>query len=338
MGSNSYNFQVRSYKRSFKKPLVTSQCVLNEREGLIVRLQDDDGNVGFGEIAPMPFLGSESFEDAKVFCSQIGPRITNDWIASINPTLPCCRFGILSAQEMLKQPIQIQRQFEVAALVSLTSTEAALSHYKDYKTFKCKIGIFGFDQEKTAFLEFQASIPQGAQLRLDANGALSLEDTKNWLRFLDNLDNRNVQFLEQPLPKGQEALMAELADDYQTPIALDESVINCDDFQKNLDKKWPGWLVIKPSLIGDIDKFRQLRSNCDRPIVYSSVFETAIGIEAGLALAANDLKNHYALGFGTIDYFLEDGLSFHQNGSHIDSGKITINNFEEIWELCNTII
>ncbi len=335
MSHNVYNFQVRSYKRSFKKPLITSQCVLKEREGLIVRLENDLGNVGFGEIAPMPFIGSEFFDAAEAFCSQIDVKITDDFIASIDPKLPCCRFGILSAREML-QPTFIRREFEVAALFSLADENIPF-HYQNFTTFKCKIGSSSFEQEKEAFILIYTKLPKDAMIRLDANGALSQDEAKKWLNFLDNLDACNIQFIEQPLAKGQEPLMSELAHNHRTPIALDESVVNDDDLQRILENKWPGWIVIKPCLIGNIDLFRHLRAHCDLPIVYSSVFETAIGVEAALALAAADPKNDHALGFGTIDYFLEDGFNFHHKGPRILSGKMTINDFEKIWNLCKVI-
>lgn len=328
-----YNFQVRSYRRSLKKPLVISQCTLRERAGLIVRLENDSGGVGFGEIAPMHFLGSESFDNGKIFCSEISSEVNDDFITSIDPKLPCCQHGMRSAQNMLQQLPLIQREFEVAALFSLANELDPLTH-SNYKTFKCKIGSSSFEEEKPAFISFHAKLPQGAKLRLDANGAFSEQEARKWLHFLDTLDDYNIQFLEQPLPKGQELLMAKIAHDYRTPLALDESVVNGDDFQRISESGWPGWVVIKPSLIGDINSFRKRRDQCNMAIVYSSVFETAIGTEANLALAATDTKNDHALGFGTIDYFLEDGLSFHQKGPLIHSGRMTINDFERIWELC----
>lgn len=328
-----YKLQVRSYKRIFKKPLVTSRCVLKERDGLIVRLENDLGAVGFGEVAPMHFLGSESFEEARAFFLRVGAEVDLDSMTSIDLKLPCCRFGIRAALEMLEKPSTLRRQFEVAALLSL-GDGPDLTNYKDYRTFKCKIGCSSFSEEKEAFRLFYEMLPEGANLRLDANGAFSLEEAKEWLKFLDDY---RIQFLEQPLPKGQEPLMAELAGDYQTPIALDESVLNGDDFQNVCESGWPFWMVIKPLLMGDVDRFKKLREQCDLPIVYSSVFETAIGVEAALALAASDRRNNYALGFGTIDYFLEDRFGFHQKGPNINSWKMTISDFKRIWGLCKKV-
>ena len=37
------------------------------REGFILRLEDDEGVAGFGEVAPIPWLGSETLEAAESF-------------------------------------------------------------------------------------------------------------------------------------------------------------------------------------------------------------------------------------------------------------------------------
>lgn len=331
-----YQFEARSYKRIFRKPLVASWGVLREREGLIVRLENDLGEVGFGEIAPMGFLGSENYEEAKCFCSSVGAAVSDELIAAIDEGLPCCGFGMRSALRMLRKEEVVGqgRVFEVAALLSLVDGES-IDVLKDYKTFKCKIGMEPFIKERELFLKIYDKLPQGAELRLDANGALSLDEAKEWLNFLEKCNN--VQFLEQPLSKGQEGLMLELSRDYGTPIALDESVIGGGDFANVCESGWPGWVVIKPCLVGDIEGFCRLRKQCDIPIVYSSVFETAIGMEAALRVAAGDVKNNYALGFGTINYFFPDGFGLDYKGSRVNLDGANRGNFERIWGLCKKI-
>lgn len=328
-----YKLQVRQYRRSFKKPLVTSKYILNERKGLIVRLESEDGGLGFGEIAPLEFLGSESFENAKKFCMQLSCEIDDHTIASIDPKMPCCRCAFQSAQIMLQGVAVVKRDFEVAALLSLYDNVDNLQ-VESYRTFKCKIGKDSFEKERHAFLLLHQRLPQNAILRLDANGAFTKKETQQWLEFLDDYQ---IQFLEQPLPKGQESLMVELSRDYKTPIGLDESIINIDDFERILEN-WCGWVVVKPSFIADFIRFRKLRSLFNFPIVYSSIFESSIGIEAALTLAATDNKNDYTIGFGTVEYFGEDDpFCIHKKGPHMRSGEVHITDFEKIWNLCQPI-
>ncbi|PSR16406.1 hypothetical protein C8255_17945, partial [filamentous cyanobacterium CCP3] len=55
---------VRQYRRRFLKPLHTAHGLWIWREGLLVRLQDSLDRVGYGEIAPIPWFGSETLEEA----------------------------------------------------------------------------------------------------------------------------------------------------------------------------------------------------------------------------------------------------------------------------------
>ena len=69
---------------------------------------------------------------------------------------------------------------------------------------------------------------------------------------LNYLEDKPIEFLEQPMPKGSEYDMNELQNRYRTPIALDESAIDLNEL-KTIDKSdWRGFLVIKPSFIGDV--------------------------------------------------------------------------------------
>ena len=94
-----YQFNFRPYHRRFKQPLQTSHGIWDVREGIILRLSDETGRVGWGEIAPIPWFGSETFEQAWEFCQQLPPKITIADILSIPAELPACQFGFESAWE-----------------------------------------------------------------------------------------------------------------------------------------------------------------------------------------------------------------------------------------------
>lgn len=332
-----YKLHVRRYCRPFKKPLMTSRGTLRDREGFIIRLEDELNNVGFGEMAPMEFLGTHSLEDMAKFCYGLNEIIDDDFINGIDLKMGCCRFAFQSAQAMIRMSNRsiVDKEFEVAGLISLGDNVEDLI-LLGYKTFKCKIGKDHFKKEREAFLSLKNRLPKGALLRLDANGALSFEEAEDWLKLLE-VEAPYVQFLEQPLPKGKEPLMKELGKNYRTPIALDESIINIKDLEQLLDNDWPGWLVIKPVLMGDLVRFRNLREKCTVPIIYSSVFETDIGMDAALGIAASDKRNNYALGFGTNAYFYEDGFNTYPVGPVIKSCLRRKNDLERIWELCEPL-
>ena len=92
-----YQFEFRTYQRQFKRPLQTSHGIWNIREGIILRLTDQNGQIGWGEIAPLSWFGSESLEQACDFCRQLSANISEETIFSISSELPACQFGFESA-------------------------------------------------------------------------------------------------------------------------------------------------------------------------------------------------------------------------------------------------
>ncbi len=96
---STYRFEFRAYRRPFKRPLSTHHGVWDVREGIILCLRDETGRVGWGEIAPIPWFGSETIEQALHFCQQLPPIITTETIFSIPSELPACQFGFESAWE-----------------------------------------------------------------------------------------------------------------------------------------------------------------------------------------------------------------------------------------------
>ena len=299
-------FEYRPYRRSFRRPLQTSHGLWTVREGIILRLTDDGGRVGFGEIAPLFWFGSEPFEDAIEFCQQLPKGIDFETIAAIPADLSACQFGFESAWEMLTIEPTIKSELIYSAL--LPTGIAALDCWKDlwglgYRTFKWKIGVAQIEDEIQLFEQLIQRLPPQASLRLDANAGLTRAQAETWLRVCDL--HLNLEFLEQPLAVTQLDLMQELSQKYSTPIAIDESVATLDQLQDCYQKGWRGIFVIKPAIVGSPSQLRKFCRENAIDAVFSSVFETAIGQQAGLQLAAElSLKNR-AVGYGTSHWFDE---------------------------------
>ena len=97
-----YTFSFRPYQRKFKRTLQTNYGNWDIREGIIIKLIDKDGIIYFGEIAPIPWFGSESLESALSFCNQLGADVSTETINSIPNNLPACQFAFESAWETSK--------------------------------------------------------------------------------------------------------------------------------------------------------------------------------------------------------------------------------------------
>ncbi|MEH1943994.1 MAG: o-succinylbenzoate synthase [Nostoc sp.] len=323
-----YQFKFRPYQRKFLRSLTTNHGKWDIREGIILRLTDESGKLGWGEIAPISWFGSETLEKALDFCRQLPKEITDEIIFSIPDELPACQFGFESAWEWRSGGAgeQGSRGAEEknlnlsSALHSLPysgllpSGEAALNQWEKlwqqgYRTFKWKIAVDAIADELEIFESLIHTLPASTKLRLDANGGLSYEEANLWLRTCDNLKANaevpiEIEFIEQPLPVEQFQQMLELSMSYETAIALDESVATLGQLAGCYQQGWRGIFVIKPGIVGSPSRLRKFCHQYEVDTVFSSVFETAIARLAALKLAAELSRNNRAIGFG-IDHFFE---------------------------------
>jgi o-succinylbenzoate synthase len=339
----AYQCEFRPYQRRFARSLTTNHGIWDIREGIILRLTDETGNIGWGEIAPLPWFGTETLNQALEFCHHLPDKITPKTIFSIPDTLPASQFGFESAWEEMEQKWRTHPSSQAqpgndytealpqltqkpAALTSnpqskipnpqsqipysglLPAGEAALNQWQTlwnqgYRTFKWKIGIAPIQQELEIFTQLIQAIPKSAKLRLDANGGLKQEEAEKWLQVCQHFNS--IEFLEQPLPVNQLNTLLNLSTQYTTPIALDESVATLKQMAACYQQGWRGIFVIKPCIAGSPSRLRQFCQNYNINAVFSSVFETAIGRQAALKLAAELSHPHRAIGFGINHWFAE---------------------------------
>ncbi len=222
-----YKFEFRTYQRKFKRPLRTSHGVWEDREGIILKLTGENNRIGWGEIAPLSWFGSESFDQALDFCSQLSGNISEETIFAISAELPACQFGFESAlsQERNAPPPappwqggeQDKRnsdppwQEQIGNLIYPCEGEKTLSQYsgllpagetalsalqmlwkQGFRTFKWKIGVATIDKELQIFQQLVKAIHnlgdgKKALLRLDANGGLNYSQAEIWLQACDNV-------------------------------------------------------------------------------------------------------------------------------------------------------
>jgi O-succinylbenzoate synthase len=302
-----YQFSYRPISQKFTRPVITNHGIWEIRESVIIRLVDITGKVSWGEISPIHWFGSETLEQALNFCSQLPGEITPEIIFDIPDKLPACQFCFESALENLLGKHKSINYQNLTYSALLPAGEPALDQWKTlwrqgYQTLKWKIGIDETSKEIKIFNSLIQKLPKSAKLRLDANGGLSYASTKLWLTTCENLKNR-IEFIEQPLPVDKFPEILELSNAYNTKIALDESVATLQQLKDYYKKGWEGIFVIKPGIVGSPSQLRKFCQQHQIDVVFSSVFETAIGREAALKLAAELSRNNRAVGFGINHFF-----------------------------------
>jgi len=301
-----YKFQFCPYERPFRQPLNTSHGTWEVREGIILKLTDSSGKIGWGEIAPLPWFGSETLAAALAFCEQLNGKVTAEIIAAIPENLPACQFGfesaILDIFETQKDLSQLNYSYLLPAGADALKKWPA-GWKKGGRTFKWKIGVYSLTEELKLFEKLMQALPANAKLRLDANGGLSYSQAEEWLK---NISGSHVEFMEQPLPPQELAKMLKLSEKYSTPLALDESVATLKQLEQCYSWGWKGIYVIKAAIAGSPQRLRQFCRTTNVDVVFSSVFETNIGKKAALNLARELSNPNRAVGFGVENWFLEN--------------------------------
>ena len=300
-------FKFEIYQRNFKQPLRTSHGVWRIREGIIITLKNSAGVSSRGEIAPLPWFGSETLSEALNFCQQL-KEINVEEIRAIPDSLPACQFAFESAWLGLSASSSKDDFSDFNYCYLLPAGEKALSAWQEITrhqpetTFKWKIGVYPLTTEIEILKQLVDSFPATVKLRLDANGGLNLSQAEKLLRVTDTLDA--IAFVEQPLKSDRLADTIQLAQSHNTLLALDESVASYTQLQTAYRRGWRGVYVIKAAIMGFPTRLKKF-CRADLDIVFSSVFETEVGRRAVLKLA-RELNHPRAVGFGIESFYQSD--------------------------------
>ncbi|ANV85271.1 o-succinylbenzoate synthase [Picosynechococcus sp. PCC 7003] len=304
----NYQFRFAPYRRPFKTPLRTHHGLWTMRQGIILSLQDEMGRITQGEIAPLPWFGTETLEEAIAFCAVFGGNITREQIAAIPDTLPACQFGFETAQLNLAS---------TENLVSLPPTKfcqlirRSPTLFQDlqtllqqgFRTFKLKIALDTPTTEIALCQQILAALPADGRLRLDANGGLNREQAKYWLNWGES--QAKLEFIEQPLAPEHFSDLLQLNAAFQTQIALDESVSQLASLEHCYGQGWCGVFVIKLAIAGFPSRLKEFCQAHQPDIVISTVFETAVGQRALLNFSQKFFPSQRALGMGDIHWFTD---------------------------------
>ena len=194
-------------------------------------------------------------------------------------------------------PKPVRDRVRVNALVPALPPDQAAAVAAGHHDVKVKVGDAG-DVDRVAAV--RDAIGPHARLRVDANGAWDVETAAARITAMAAYD---LELVEQPVAsiEGLAAVRRKVG----VPIAADECVRTLDDARRLVADA----LVVKVQPLGGFAATLQIIEAAGVPAIVSSMYETSIGLSAGLALAAalDDLP--YACGLGTAGIFARDVVS-----------------------------
>src|SRR5690606_14666376 len=88
-GDMTYRFAFRRYDLALRSPVRTAHGLWTQRTGLWLRLESDEGVVGWGEVAPLPWFGTETVDEAEALCRGWGDRVSASQLEAVPVRYGC---------------------------------------------------------------------------------------------------------------------------------------------------------------------------------------------------------------------------------------------------------
>jgi glucarate dehydratase len=123
-----------------------------------------------------------------------------------------------------------------------------------YETYYLKTGI-DLDHELEMVATIRKSIGPKNRIRLDSNGAWSLQDAP---RYLEKFEKYDIDFIEQPVREHPMSLMIDLRTKTSFPLAANEGLWSEDDANRLIMNRVADVYTFSPYWVGTLEKFRQV--------------------------------------------------------------------------------
>lgn len=257
------------------------------RKGFIVRLTDDLGREGFGEIAPLENWSHESYQESLQFLKSIKERLLEQILEPI-PFPPSVMFGIESALMQLRSPLQNDLLFNVTRL-RMGQEKTALYE----KDVKLKLGSYPIEEAIEITNEY---LENGIRLRIDLNRMWSL---KKAVMFCNHFEVGDFLYIEEPV-----AYFMELEPFFEQTgfnYALDEHLL-FHPLDRILSLKGLSHLILKPTIQGGLRACQEIVKKCrEVECIFSSALETDIGL-SHIVRIAMQLNPSKPIGVDTAKY------------------------------------
>ena len=295
-----------------KMPLVhffeTSFGRTYERRIILVRVEDDEGNEGWGEctagespsyceewtgscravlekiLAPM-VIGKE-FEKAENFWDLMktvrGNRMAKAAIETAVWDLEAKKQGVPLWKHLggVNQEVACGVSIGIQDSVEQLLEKIQIELDAGYQRIKIKIAPHWDYEVIKAVRETFGQIP----LMGDANSAYTLDDIDK----LKSLDEFDLMMLEQPLSNEDIIDHAKLQREIKTPICLDEPIKSPDDARKAIELKSGKIINLKNGRVGGHNQSKQIEKICrenNMPVWCGGMLESGIGRAHNIAIS-----------------------------------------------------
>jgi len=306
-----------------ENPYTIAYETVSSATNVYLRVTTDTGPVGFGCAAPDEEVTGETADSVMTaLCDTVEPAIRGS-----DPL----RSAMLL--ERVRQPMAAAPSAKAAldmALLDILGKRAGLpvwkllGGYRERIKTSVTIGILpvretideaigwidqGFsclkikggadlDADVERLLEVRRAVGPKVELRFDANQGFTVDQT---LELVLRAADARLRLIEQPTPKGEPELMAQISSRTSIPVMADESLMNLRDAFRLARKDLVDMVNVKLMKVGGIAEALHVNA-----VSRAAGYEVMVGCmdESGLAIAAG---LHFALARPNVEFADLDG-------------------------------
>ncbi|MFM9149686.1 MAG: mandelate racemase/muconate lactonizing enzyme family protein [Solirubrobacterales bacterium] len=279
------------YALPFAREYRASPGNLDRRELVLLRVRDADGVTGVGEGVPLTLRGGDSLDSVVSTLGGWAERLRLDGhLEPPSGPVParCAVVTALADLEARREGIPLHELLgdgrepnpvRCNATIGADPPDEVADRARElselgFDRFKLKVGT-GDDRERIEAL--RASLRPGSMIRLDANGAWTVEEA---ISFVSEIGSDGLELLEQPT-EGLEAL-AQVKAGTDVPVVADESVSTPEEAAEAAAIDACDAVTVKISKVGGLDG----RLGGHLPTYVSSALDGPVGRAAAGHLAA----------------------------------------------------
>jgi len=284
------------YALPFEEPLRTSRGTATHRHGWLLKLEDDEGRIGWGDAARWTGFAPKVTLDEPDSALEVkgaefaGVAALADWLAEQ-------RFASETAYAVELAVLSLLAQRDGVAIVDLlggASPKGYQSHLlwtgllpegEAPVAIKIKVGSYTVEEDERRIRDARAQVGGDCRIRLDAGGAW---DADTALFALRRFAEHDIELIEEPVSIGDFTGLKQVRSGSGIPVAADESVarLGIDDV---LASNALDWIVVKPMFVGGLLAGRRIIERVTAAglrVLVTNALESAVGRAGAEALAA----------------------------------------------------
>jgi muconate cycloisomerase len=295
------------------KPMNMSGSVIRFAENVLVRIEDHEGRVGWGEAGSAPSMTGETVQSMVAAVRYLAPHLRGQAAADLARIHSLMR-RLLYANSAAKSAVDMalydllgkargksvfellgsKRRDSVRVLWMLGTgqtgsdiEEALAKSEQGYEAFKIKVGTADPAADAKRTRQICAVIPQARLVSADANQGWNVEQA---LGYLAAVEAERLDFLEQPVAADDLPGMARIAAASRIAIACDEGLHSVSDIDRHYAARAAAGGSLKSIKLGGIGPLYRAALHCEtlgmKVNLACKIAESGIATAAILHLAA----------------------------------------------------